>query len=437
MKRLDSIIVVFILVILVFWAAANLIVAQVLSDRSGKEFLVEINRISQDIMLAESLTETAGESVGEINLSSYHYVKRLSYMSAMTDTSGLEAFFGGSGTSPGMNYLVKPLYIDQEVIGYVRYEYGTGSLSAYRYVFIIINVLFGVVSFATIFFLFYIRSKILLPFREVQDMPLELSKGRLKKGIKENKSRFFGRFVWGLDMLRESIATQKNKELALEKDKKTMILSISHGIKTPLSAIVLYAKALSDNLYEDEEKRKTAALSIGENARQIEGLVAEIVHSQTEDLIDIEVSDDEFYLQELINALKIAYLEKMQLFHIEWIVKDFSNYLLRGDLQRLLDVFENLIENAIKYGDGKRIELGFQKEDNCILISVENTGIPLSPNESMHVFESFWRGSNAHDKPGNGLGLYICKHIMKRMNGDIFIRYICGGMCFVVVIPLS
>jgi signal transduction histidine kinase len=419
------------------WGAANLTAMKVLSERSGKEYMVEINRISQALSTPGGLADEAGSNVAEYDLSPFHYVKQLSYLSASATAIEIDAFCSGSDMPTGMNYLVKPLLNDREIIGYVRYEYGTSSLAAYRYVFIIINSLFAVVLIGITLFLFYIRSKILLPFRDVQELPFELSKGRLKKGIKENKSRFFGRFVWGLDMLRESIATQKNKELALEKDKKTMILSISHGIKTPLSAIVLYSKALSDNLYEDEEKRRAAAVSIGENARQIESLVGEIVHSQTEDLIDIEVSDDEFYLMDLIDALKVAYLEKMILIHTEFVINHFSNILLQGDLQRLLDVFENLIENAIKYGDGKKITLNFQKEDNCLLVAVENTGIAISPNESTHIFESFWRGSNAHDKPGNGLGLYICKHIMKKMNGDIFIRNICGGMCFVVVIPIA
>ena len=121
----------------------------------------------------------------------------------------------------------------------------------------------------------------------------------------------------------------------------------------------------------------------------------------------------------------------------EFFVSDCSNLLLNGDQQRLLDVFENLIENAVKYGDGRRISLSFEREDNCQLIFVENTGIPVPPQENIHVFESFWRGSNAHDKPGNGLGLYICKHIMTRMNGDIFIQKKEEGMCFAVVVPLA
>jgi len=416
-------------VFLAAWAAANAVAGTVLSEKGGKEYLIEINRISQDL--------SDGENTDGYDLSSYKYVKRLSYLPADAASGQINAFFNGSSSLAGMNYLVKPLFEGETIQGYIRYEYAASSLAAYNYVFVIINTVFAAAFVFSIWFFLYIKTKILQPFNDVQDLPMELSKGRLKKGLKENRSRFFGRFVWGLDLLRESIETQKRKELTLEKEKKTLILSISHGIKTPLSAIMLYSKALYENLYDSEEKRKETARAISENAKQIERLVAEIVHSQTEDILDIEVNIDEFYLFDLVKKLQSTYSEKLALIRTEFVISDCSNLLLKGDQQRLLDVFENLIENAIKYGDGRRISLSFSREDNCQLISVENTGTPVPPLESMHVFESFWRGSNAHDKPGNGLGLYICKHITAKMNGDIFIRKIEDGMCFVVVVPIA
>ena len=159
------------------------------------------------------------------------------------------------------------------------------------------------------------------------------------------------------------------------------------------------------------------------------------------DTMSIHVGDGQkeftVALRDLVNNIQSTYSEKLALIHTDFVVAPFSNLLLKGDQQRLLDVFENLIENAVKYGDGRKISLSFSTEDNCQLIAVENTGTPVSPLESMHVFESFWRGSNAHDKPGNGLGLYICRYICKKMSGDIFITKSDVGMCFTVVVPIA
>ncbi len=429
MKRISKWMILLLCVFLAVWAVANAVVGTVFFEKNGKEYLVEINRISQDI--------TDGKDVDGYDLSFSNYVKQVSYLPSHSTSGQIDDFFSGSGSIAGMNYLVKPIFDGDTIKGYVRYEYTTSSPITYSYIFVIINVAFAAAFVFCIWFFLYIKMKILKPFNDVQDLPVELSKGRLRKGLKENKSRFFGRFVWGLDLLRESIESQKRKELTLEKEKKTLILSISHGIKTPLSTIMLYSKALYENLYDSKEKQEDTARAIFDNARQIERLVAEIVHSQTEDILDIKVDIGEFYLFDFIKELRSTYSERLALMRTEFFVSDCSNLLLNGDQQRLLDVFENLIENAVKYGDGRRISLSFEREDNCQLIFVENTGIPVPPQENIHVFESFWRGSNAHDKPGNGLGLYICKHIMTRMNGDIFIQKKEEGMCFAVVVPLA
>lgn len=82
----------------------------------------------------------------------------------------------------------------------------------------------------------------------------ELAKGNLSVPIKAEKSKFFGRFLWGMDMLRDNLESSREKELELQKEKKTIILSLAHDLKTPLSAIRLYNKALSENLYDTPEK---------------------------------------------------------------------------------------------------------------------------------------------------------------------------------------
>lgn len=91
----------------------------------------------------------------------------------------------------------------------------------------------------------YIQHNILKPFQSLRQVPYELSRGNLAVPIKESRHRYFGKFAWGINMLRENMEQQKQRELALIHDKKTLVLSISHDIKTPLSAIKLYAQALS------------------------------------------------------------------------------------------------------------------------------------------------------------------------------------------------
>ena len=85
-------------------------------------------------------------------------------------------------------------------------------------------------------------------------------------------------------------------------------------------------------------------------------------------------------------------------------------------------MLQNVIENSIKYGDGRRVELIFSEDDECAQIAIMNDGCTLVEDDLPHIFESFWRGANAENIRGIGLGLYICRQLMRRMNGEIFAK---------------
>lgn len=130
----------------------------------------------------------------------------------------------------------------------------------------------------------------------------------------------------------------------------------------------------------------------------------------------------------------LGHKERLELLKIELKVGPYQDKLLLGDLDKLLEVLNNLIENAIKYGDGGTVSMTFREEDYRQLIVIENSGEPLLLGELPYIFASFWRGSNADGKPGNGLGLFICKQLLVKMGGDIFAEPLERGMRFVLVL---
>ena len=248
----------------------------------------------------------------------------------------------------------------------------------------------------------------------------ELARGNLSVAMKEDKNKFFGRFLWGIDMLRDNLESNKERELELQKEKKTLILSLSHDIKTPLSAIKLYSKALSEDIYDSEEQRRAAVTGIAHNADEIEKYVSDIVAASKEDFLNLEVTMSEFYLKEVMARIKVLYEEKFLSQRTDFSISEYSNALLSGDPARLEEVLQNILENAIKYGDGKWVKISFSDEEDCRLITVTNSGCSVKEEEIPHLFESFYRASNAEKAPGSGLGLYIARSLMRMMNGDIF-----------------
>ena len=274
----------------------------------------------------------------------------------------------------------------------------------------------------TVAVLLYVYRKVLKPFHAMSNLSYELAKGNLSTPVKEEKSKLFGRFLWGMDMLREKLEDNKEKELEFQKDRKTLILSLSHDIKTPLSSIELYSKALAEDLYDTKEKRDEALQGIARNVKEIKGYVDEIVTASREDFLNLEVKNSEVYLSAVVDSIQAYYLEKLSVIHMDFAVESFDECLLKGDQNRLIEVLQNIMENAIKYGDGRSIRITFEDEEDCKLIHIENSGNELKDEELPNLFDSFYRGSNSHGVKGNGLGLYICKTLMHKMDGEVYAK---------------
>ena len=408
--------------IYVVLAAVFFISFQRNEEKEDLKYKIEVNEIMQGL-------EENGEFF-KPDLHDKKYVKEVSFVSVekSTEEEEVENFYRNKN---GVNSLIKPLWIEDELLGFVRFDYTHENTD--RSVLWLVEGVLSLSFILTLGILLYIRNKIIVPFSVLSEMPYELSKGHLKGEIKEEKSRFFGKFVWGISMLRDTLNAAKTKELKLEKDKKMLLLSLSHDIKIPLSTIKLYAKALKEGVYETEEKQKAAAGQIETHALEIEAFVKEIVTASSEDILVIEVENSEFYLKDYIEKVKSAYVPKCSVSMIDFTVGAYDNKLLRGDFDRAFEVMENLIENAFKYGDGKRISIEFYEEDYCQVIKVYNSGKPLAAEEMPHIFDSFYRGSNVENKSGNGLGLYISRQIMQKMDGEIFAKREEDGMSFGLV----
>ena len=395
MKTFNKIFVVISIFLIASFAVANILVFNVNNDNSGRPYRVEINRLANYI---------ENNGVESIDLAKCDYV-----ISVVSQENNKEDF-----------YITDNDYIIVEINGVLyRFDYKF-HIQVNTDILLAVNIILIIISIFVICVMSFIKRKILQPFDELKDVPYELSKGNLTVPIKEEKNRFFGRFVWGVDLLRENIEQQKIRETELKKDKKTMLLSLSHDVKTPLSAIKLYSKALSKNLYNDKEKQIEIAENINVKTEEIENLISQIITASKDDFSEIEVNMGEFYLSELINKVCTYYKEKMALAHIDFQVRSFSDCIIKGDINRSVEVIQNLIENALKYGDGAMISMEFTDEDNCKLISVKNTGCDLPENEIFYIFDCFYRGTNSKNKGGSGLGLHICKSLMHKMNGDIF-----------------
>lgn len=303
-------------------------------------------------------------------------------------------------------------------------------------VLLTINICLGMMFILSAVIFIYIDWKVLKPFNTMTDMTVELAKGNLTKPITEERSRFFGKFLWGMDMLRENLEDSRRKELEYQKEKKTLVLSLSHDIKTPLSAIELYTKALKEGICDSEEKKAEALNGILKNADEIKRYAGEISKISREDFLDLKVNVSEVYIDDVINKIEAFYRDRLSVIHTGFSVDRHTNCLLMCDPDRLVEVLQNFMENAIKYGDGKSVKISFEEEEGYKLICVTNTGTAPDETDMQSIFDSFYRGKNTEGIQGSGLGLYICKNLMQKMDGDAYAEAVDGGFRAVAVVKI-
>ena len=385
---------VFIIIEILFLVCADIYIINENDNRKDKLYAVEISRIKNRIH--------NGEDAGDIDCSKYKEVVAVSEFNV--------------GDTAATSYDYKVEQVDDVLY---RFDYVSHDDNK-----IIITVCFMSVAMVivTIILMIYFDRKILAPFNRMTNLTTELAKGNLTVALKQEKSKYFGKFVWGLDILREKLEEDKAKELELLKEKETLILSISHDIKTPLSAIELYSKAIKTNLYENEADRNEAACGIENNIMAIKDYMGKIRQALRDDLLVFTVDNTELYLLDVVDEIKKYYNDKCDLLHIGFTVDKTDNCLVKGDKDRIVEVVQNIMENAIKYGDGESISITFSAEEDCILLTVSNSGCSLKDEELVHVFDSFYRGSNSTNISGSGLGLYICKELMHKMDGECFAK---------------
>lgn len=405
MQRFDKLIIGIIVIMAAAIAAVNIIMLKA-PQHTQPLYKVELNRIEQELKNGQTVTADSYPNIIGI----YEY-------------DGSEDFYSSDNE-----------YVIRSVNGNTyRIEYTDKAVVKNSTLPVTVNSCMGELCLFMLAVLLYIRKNIVKPFGKVSDLPYELAKGTLTTPIKENKGKYFGKLTWGLDMLRQELEQSRQRDLDHAKKEKTLLLSLSHDIKTPLSAVKLYSKALSKGLYPDAEKQREAAESINSKADEIEGYVAEMIGELNSDVLTFDFNNTEFYLADVISRISDYYRDKLSVLKIDFTVSEFGNCLISGDPDRLEEVLQNIIENAIKYGNGGNISIDFSDEENCRLITVSNSGCTLADTELNHIFDSFWRGSNTGSQPGSGLGLYICRQLMNGMGGDIFAQ-IDGGLMKVTVV---
>lgn len=207
----------------------------------------------------------------------------------------------------------------------------------------------------------------------------------------------------------------KNKAETLDKLKSAFLANMSHEIRTPLNAIVGFSNLLAET--SDIEEQQQYISIIQENNDLLLQLISDIldlskIEAGTFDIVygDVDVN---LLCQEIVRSLSLKTAFGVSL--------EFESYEpschIRGDRNRLTQILNNFINNAIKFTNQGSIKVGYHIRKDKIEFYVSDTGIGISAHNLKTVFDRFVKlNSFIH---GTGLGLSICKSMVEQMGGEI------------------
>jgi len=226
---------------------------------------------------------------------------------------------------------------------------------------------------------------------------------------------------------------QQIKENLQKKDE--FIGIASHELKTPLTTIKGYIEML--NMMEQEPTKKQFVEKAMMNVNKLERLIRDLLDVSKIQSGQLQLEMKEFnmhdLLRETVNAVQMVSAPRI-------ILEDkLQNEIIYGDRQRIEQVLLNLLSNAIKYSPGEnKVIIDSEKTDKELLIKIRDFGIGITKEEQTNIFERFYRSKNTSVHiSGFGLGLYICRDIITRHYGKIWVETADRGSIFIFSLPLK
>jgi len=230
-----------------------------------------------------------------------------------------------------------------------------------------------------------------------------------------------------------------------EQTRRDFVANVSHELRTPVSII----KGFADSLQEDyeilsENKRKSFLSKIQKNAERLNSLVEDLLVLAKLEKPKTTLSKEPLDLCELVREIKEEFLQRKESCLPKLILLcPAVPVRILADPQKLVSVFENLIDNAIIHAGGQSqisIRISENLEDNSITSEVEDDGKGIEQEDQEMLFERFYRvdKGRSRNRGGTGLGLSITREIIDAHDGEISVRSkVDSGTVFSFKIPNS
>ncbi len=276
----------------------------------------------------------------------------------------------------------------------------------------------------------FVGKMLLKPIAHLQEAMNEVANGNLNvKMPEENRIDEIENINHSFNIMVRELGSTKE----IQKD---FISNVSHEFKTPLSAIEGYATLLQDKSLSEAEREEYTDEIISTTKTMTELVTNILLLSKVENQA-IEYTKEEYKLDEQIREVVVMLEPMWSQKNIEFDA-ELDDVKIMGNRALLMNVWRNLIENAIKFTpDGSKVTLALTSSDETVRFTVRDEGEGINEDEKDMIFHKFYQSDTSHKQQGNGLGLPLVKRILELVGGDVSVANVEGGCEFAVNLPIK
>ena len=276
------------------------------------------------------------------------------------------------------------------------------------------------------------------PIIKIKEAALVLAAGEYGKKTGVTRRDELGSLAESMDTLSDRLVEVEEYQKAVEQNRRDFFSNVSHELRTPIAVVKGYVDTMADGVVTDEEKKKEFLGRIQRECNGMERLVSDLLilsRMQNPDYqLEMEVLNVIAVAQDAMRGIRILMAEKQMQGSVDF---EDACSLIKGDYDRIRQVFTILLQNAVKYGEkGTEIHVYIKRQEHTIIAEVTDHGSVIPEEEWDQVFEKFYRASNHGGKEGSGLGLVVANNIIKRHGGRISVTSSEeAGTCFRIELP--
>lgn len=307
---------------------------------------------------------------------------------------------------------------------------------------ILIGIVFCLLLMVTNTIVSYQFSRsIIKPLNNLQEAAAEIRKGNLDYQIVEEGDQEIQALCRDLELMRIKLKDSILTQLMYEENRKMLVTSISHDLKTPVTSIKGYVEGIFDGVANTPEKMERYLKTISLKAQQVDQMVDDLLLYAKLDMKQIPFNFERTDLEEF---LKDCLLESEAELETHQIKLTFLNELQEKrqvllDRERMRRVIMNILDNSRKYMNKAQGEIAIhlRETNSSIIIELRDNGLGINESELPHIFERFYRSDMARSEiKGSGLGLAIAKQIIEGHQGKVW-AVSCGDQGTSIMISLS